>query len=85
MQADAFSFKAVNSPFKMIHGIVRDIPLNVGSWEGCMDLIVIEMDDFKLILGQDFLKIDKVAVIPHLDSLVFLDLKQTCLVKMTER
>lgn len=75
MQADAFSFKAVNSPFKTIHGIVQDIPLNVGSWEGCTDLTVIEMDDFELILGQDFLKIDKVAVIPHLDSLVFLDLK----------
>lgn len=85
VQADACSFKAVNSPFKKIHGIIWDIPLKVGSWQGRMDLRVIEMDDFELILGQEFLKIGKVAVIPHLDLLVFLDPKQTCLVKMTER
>lgn len=43
------------------------------------------MDVFELILGKEFLKIDKDAIIPHLDSLVFLDPKKTCMVKMTER
>lgn len=39
-----------------------------------MDLMTIEMDYFDLIMGQEFLRIGKVVMIPHLESLMFLDL-----------
>jgi len=57
VQAGMSSFKAVNSLAKKVVGIVRDAPTTVGMWQGHMDYMVIEMDDFKLILGQEFLRL----------------------------
>ena len=39
------------------------------------------MDGFELILGQEFLRIGKVAMIPHLELVLFLDLENSCMVK----
>lgn len=50
-----------------------------------MDIMAIEMEDFEMILGQESLRLRKVAVIPHLESLMFMDPAHTILVKMTER
>ena len=56
VQPGTSSFKAVNSPARKVAGVVRDALVKVGMWQGRMTLMVIEMDDFELILGQEFLR-----------------------------
>ncbi|GJV10336.1 hypothetical protein Tco_1351877 [Tanacetum coccineum] len=45
----------VNSEAKPINGVSKDIRANIGEWEGTIDLLVVLMDDFKVVLGLEFL------------------------------
>ena len=47
--------KVVNSAAKLSHGVAREVVMHIGSWEGRVDFIVAPMDDFKMVLGMDFL------------------------------
>ncbi|RVW70687.1 hypothetical protein CK203_062025 [Vitis vinifera] len=47
--------KAVNSTTKPSHGVAREVTMHIGSWEGRVDFTVAPMDDFKMVLGMDFL------------------------------
>ncbi|GKD50534.1 putative retrotransposon gag domain, aspartic peptidase domain protein [Tanacetum coccineum] len=78
------TIKAVNSPAKAIHGVAKDVRAKIGEWEGTIDLSVVPMDDFKVVLGLEFL--DKVRAFPMLfaNSLYILDGGKTCMVS-TER
>ncbi|GJX55553.1 putative retrotransposon gag domain, aspartic peptidase domain protein, partial [Tanacetum coccineum] len=49
------TIKAVNSPAKAIHGVAKDVRAKIGEWEGMIDLSVVPMDDFKVVLGLEFL------------------------------
>lgn len=73
VQPGTSSFKVVTSPTQNISGIIRDVPISVGILHSKMDMMAIEMDEFELVLGQEFLRIRKVAIIPHLESLMFMD------------
>lgn len=57
--------KAVNSEAKPIIGMTI-VELKVGSWSGQCGLMAIPLDDFDVILGNEFL----VAVMPHLGGLL---------------
>ena len=46
---------AVNSVAKPSHGVARGVAMHIGSWKGMVDFIVALMDDFKMVLGMDFL------------------------------
>jgi hypothetical protein len=48
--------KAVNSMAKPIVGCVRSVKVKVGQAEGRTLFTVMKMDDFKLILGMEFLR-----------------------------
>ncbi|RVX00151.1 hypothetical protein CK203_026595 [Vitis vinifera] len=48
--------KAVNSAAKPSHGVARGVTMHIGSWEGRVDFTVAPMDDFKMVLGMDFLQ-----------------------------
>ncbi|RVW25255.1 Transposon Tf2-2 polyprotein [Vitis vinifera] len=48
--------KAVNSAAKPSHGVVRGVTMHIGSWEGMVDFTVAPIDDFKMVLGMDFLQ-----------------------------
>ncbi|GJW46555.1 gag-aspartyl protease domain-containing protein [Tanacetum coccineum] len=78
------TIKAVNSPAKAIHGVAKDVRAKIEEWEGTIDLSVVSMDDFKVVLGLEFL--DKVRVFPmsFANSLCILDGGKTCTVS-TER
>nr|GEU48103.1 hypothetical protein [Tanacetum cinerariifolium] len=52
------TIKTVNSPAKAIHGVTKDVRAKIGEWEGTIDLSMVPMDDFKVVLGLEFL--DKV-------------------------
>ncbi|GJW21770.1 ATP-binding cassette subfamily C member 8 [Tanacetum coccineum] len=72
--------KAVNLKANPIHGVAKDVRAKIGEWEGTIDLSVVLMDDFKVVLGLEFL--DKVRAFPMLfaNSLCILDGGKTCIV-----
>ena len=56
-ECDGSSFKVVNLGVKPVAGIVRLALLTGGSWSGVLDMTVVPMDDQRVILGQDFLRL----------------------------
>jgi hypothetical protein len=71
------SFKGVNSTMKSTVEVIHYTPLNFGEWFGILDLMVIPLDDHRVIFGQDFMKLSKVATMPHENYLMFLDGNKT--------
>ncbi|GJS50693.1 putative nucleotidyltransferase, ribonuclease H [Tanacetum coccineum] len=78
------TIKAVNSLAKAIHGVAKDVREKIGEWEGTIDLSVVPMDDFKVVLGLDFLDKVRAFPMPFTNSLCILDGGKTCMVS-TER
>ncbi|GJY14836.1 putative nucleotidyltransferase, ribonuclease H [Tanacetum coccineum] len=71
--------KAVNSPAKAIHGVAKDVRAKIGEWEGTIDLSVVPMDDFKVVLGLEFLDKVRAFPMPFANSLCILDGGNTCM------
>ena len=61
--------KAVNSRAK-VAGLAHEVPVQIKDWKGQLDFIVMEMNDFDMLLGQDFLKGNKAIVVPFCDEVV---------------
>lgn len=72
--------KALNSEAKPIKGttVVR---LKVGDWEGECGLMVMPLDDYRLILGIDFFTKVKVGLVPYLSEIFIHDEKSPCFLK----
>uniref|UniRef100_A0A803N6J6 Uncharacterized protein n=1 Tax=Chenopodium quinoa TaxID=63459 RepID=A0A803N6J6_CHEQI len=49
------SLKTVNTIPAPIHGVARGVPLQLSEWKGTVDFIVVDMDDFNLVLGLEFM------------------------------
>ncbi|KAL0449443.1 UNVERIFIED_CONTAM: RNA-directed DNA polymerase [Sesamum latifolium] len=67
--------KAINSAAQPIAGVAKSVLIKVGPFEGKTNLSVVVMDDFKLILGLEFLRDTRTAVLPHVDSLMMMGTK----------
>nr|GEU57083.1 hypothetical protein [Tanacetum cinerariifolium] len=78
------TIKVVNSLAKPIHEVAKDARVKIGKWEGMIDLSVIPMDDFKVVLGLEFLDKVRAFPMPFANSLCILDGGKTCMVS-TER
>ena len=72
--------KAINSAAKPSHGVARGVTMHIGSWEGRVDFTVVPMDDFKMVLGMDFLQKVKVVPLPFLPSMAILEEEKSCMV-----
>ncbi|RVW13292.1 hypothetical protein CK203_103430 [Vitis vinifera] len=72
--------KAVNSTAKPSHEVARGVTMHIRSWEGKIDFIVAPMDDFKMVLGIDFLQKVKVVPLPFLRSMAILEKEKPCMV-----
>ncbi|RVW96756.1 hypothetical protein CK203_026068 [Vitis vinifera] len=72
--------KAVNSAAKPSHGVARGVTMHIGSWEGRVDFTVAPMDDFKMVLGMDFLQKVKAMPLPFLYSMAILEEEKSCMV-----
>eukprot|EP00253_Pinus_taeda_P008914 PITA_08914 len=59
--------KVVNSKAK-VTGLAHEVPVQIGDWTGQLDFTVMEMNEFDVILGQDFLKGNKAIVVPFCDE-----------------
>ena len=56
--------------------------MHISSWEGRVDFTVAPMDDFKMVLGMDFLQKVKAMPLPFLRSMTILKEKKPCMVPM---
>lgn len=61
--------KVVNSRAK-VAGLAHEVPVQIKDWKGQLDFTVMEMNDFDMILGQDFLKGSKAIVVPFYDEVL---------------
>ncbi|XP_074277500.1 uncharacterized protein LOC141601133 [Silene latifolia] len=77
------SMKAVNSKALPIQGVAREVVIKMGEWTGKLDFTSVPMDDFKIVLGMDFLKRTPTFLAPHNGSLIMVGSKP-CLVKAVE-
>ena len=68
--------KAVNSKAVAVHG-AAEVRVRAGSWEGTCSLMIIPLDDFKLILGLDFFTAAKAMIMPHLRGMLIGDAGST--------
>ncbi|KAK3032810.1 hypothetical protein RJ639_035416 [Escallonia herrerae] len=64
--------KAINSAAQPVTGIARSVLIKIGPYEGRTNFSVVIMDDFKLILGLEFLRDTKTTVMPCTNSLAML-------------
>ena len=69
------SFKAINSGFEKVVGLTQQVPLKLGEWIGMSDFTVVPLDDFGVVLRQEFMKKEKVVPMPHFDGLAFISEK----------
>ncbi|GJU13413.1 putative retrotransposon gag domain, aspartic peptidase domain protein [Tanacetum coccineum] len=74
------TIKAVNSPAKAIHEVAKDVRAKIGEWEGTINLSVVLMDDFKVVLGLEFLDKVRAFPTPFANSLCILYGGKTCMV-----
>ena len=61
--------KVVNSRTK-VSGLANEVTVRIADWQGCLDFTVMEMSDFDMILGQEFLKGNRVVVSPSSSEIV---------------
>ena len=54
--------------------------MHIDSWEGRIDFTVAPMDDFKMVLGMDFLQRVKAVPLPFLRSMAILEEEKPCMV-----
>nr|TKR74271.1 hypothetical protein D5086_0000296720 [Populus alba] len=64
------SMKAVNAKAQRILGMAYGVSVVLDKWQGKQDLFVVTLDDFDVILGLDFLKKAKIALMPHLNGIL---------------
>ncbi|KAL4333573.1 hypothetical protein GQ457_07G007230 [Hibiscus cannabinus] len=76
------SIKAVNSAAKPIHGIAQEVKTDVGTWSGRLNFSIVPMDDYKLILGIEFLDQVKAIPMPFANAMSITEGNQACVVPM---
>ena len=78
-------FKEVNSSIERVAGVVQKVSLSIGEWAGVSDFTVVPLDDFEVVIGQDFMKKEKAALLPHLNCFAFLVREKPIHVQTTKR
>ena len=73
--------KAVNSQAKAAAGIASGVTVHIGRWTGKIDFTVMPLDDFEMILGQDFLRRQEAVLLSFADKLVIFKGKRPSVVK----
>ncbi|XP_074297778.1 UBA domain-containing protein Mud1-like [Silene latifolia] len=83
LNRESGSMKAVNSSAKPIQGVAKEVAIKMADWTGKLDFTSVPMDDFKIVLGMDFLKRTPTFLALHNGSLMMVGSKP-CLVKAVE-
>jgi hypothetical protein len=77
--------KAVNSESQPVVGIAYAIPLKVGEWSGKVNFLVVPLDGFDIILGNEFFVLAKAIPMPFLGGMLIMDESQPCFVKAVKK
>ncbi|GAV75623.1 Asp_protease_2 domain-containing protein [Cephalotus follicularis] len=62
--------KAVDSQPQAVIGMAHSVKISMGDWDGKINLMVVPLDDFDLILGNEFFISEKIFIMPHLCGLL---------------
>ncbi|XP_059437724.1 uncharacterized protein LOC132170646 [Corylus avellana] len=73
--------KAVNSEAQPVVGIAHAVSLKVGEWTGEVNFLVVPLDDFDIILGNEFFVLAEAAPMPFLRGMLIMDKAHPCYVK----
>lgn len=65
--------KSVNAKAQAIVGMVYNVPITVGNWVGKVNMMIIQLEDFQLILGIK-------DPMPHLDGVMVMQESNPCFV-----
>ncbi|XP_022872717.1 uncharacterized protein LOC111391700 [Olea europaea var. sylvestris] len=77
--------KVVNSPSTPLGGIVQGVEIQLGTWHGQVDFSVATMDDFRLVLGLDFMRKVNAIPMPSFGSVCILERGSPCMVPTVAR
>ncbi|GAV58890.1 gag-asp_proteas domain-containing protein [Cephalotus follicularis] len=72
--------KTVNSQAQAVVGMAHGVQIAMGEWAGKIDLMVVPLDDFDLILGNNFFVTEKVLIMPHLCGIFITNERNPCFV-----
>ncbi|GAV58733.1 gag-asp_proteas domain-containing protein [Cephalotus follicularis] len=70
--------KSMNVVAHAVQGMSHDVPLQMGAWKNQLNLMVVPLDDFDVIFGNDFLIRNKVVPMPYLCELMIFDDTKPC-------
>jgi hypothetical protein len=62
--------KVVNSKENNAMGISSLVHVKLDDWKGCEKFTIFPIDNFEVILGQEFFRRNRFALVPRLDKLV---------------
>ncbi|KAK2988499.1 hypothetical protein RJ640_014512 [Escallonia rubra] len=74
--------KPVNAEAKPLQGMVRRVEICLGKWKGFVDFSVARMDDFKVVLGLDFLRQVNALVSPYNNAMCIMERGAACVVPL---
>ncbi|KAK2967931.1 hypothetical protein RJ640_010541 [Escallonia rubra] len=75
--------KSVNTNAKPLQGAARQVEMSIGSWRGLVDFSVAPMDDFKVVIGLDFLRQVNALVSPYSNAVHIMEKGALCVVPMS--
>ena len=67
--------KVVNSKTKSVSGIGFGVRFKVGKWRGKVNFLIMKLDDFVVILGDEFFMAAKAALLPFKGVMLIFDEK----------
>ncbi|KAK2978747.1 hypothetical protein RJ640_003906 [Escallonia rubra] len=74
--------KTVNAEAKPLQGTIRRVEMCLGKWKGFVNFSVARMDDFKVVLGLDFLRQVNALVSPYNNAVCIMERGAACVVPM---
>jgi hypothetical protein len=75
----------VNASVERVIGVAKDISLKLGNWCRRMSFTIVPMDDFKVLLGHEFMRKRKETPIPHMNSLAIFLRHNPCFIPTIRR
>ena len=70
--------KAVNSKANPISRISIGVKFKVGEWTGNVNFLIMQLDDFDVILGDEFFVAARATLLPFIRVMLIFDEKQPC-------
>ena len=76
--------EAVNSKAKAVASIATGVTIQLCHWTGKVDFTVMALDNFEMILGQDFMRRQETILMPFANKLVIFKGKRPSVVKTVD-